>query len=298
MGDDSKIRWTDATWNPVTGCSRVSPGCEHCYAETLSLRFGWSKFPWTANHAEDNVVLHKDRLKLPLTWRKPRRVFVNSMSDLFHEMVPDEFIDKMFAVMALTPWHTYQILTKRPERMLAYFQAVPEEEVGWLPRARASWGIREQLVDADSWLSEKLTEDQWDLVGDADRIDLPLPNVWLGTSVEDQRRADERVPLLLRTPAAVRFLSCEPLLGPVDLVRAVNKLDWLDPASLTPGGLDWVIVGGESGPKFRPMETEWARAIRDDCVRSGTAFFFKQSAGIRTEMGQELDGVRWEQFPT
>lgn len=283
MGD-TMIRWTDKTWNPVTGCSRVSPGCEHCYAEALSLRFGHSKLPWTANHAKDNVVLHPDRLGDPLRWRKPSRVFVNSMSDLFHEEIPDEFIDKVFGLMQVTPQHTYQILTKRPQRMVDYFGACYND---WSDRA-------DKVYEASRAFGYMAQE--W-----------PLPNVWLGVSVEDQRRADERIPLLLQVPAWLRFLSCEPLLGPLDLSsfryawpteeretiqgNAFTALDDLGE------GVEWVIVGGESGPKFRTMDLDWARSIRDQCVAAGVPFFFKQSSGFRTEMGQELDGVRWEQFP-
>jgi protein gp37 len=244
----SAIHWTDATWNPVTGCSRVSPGCEHCYAEALSLRYGWSRLPWTAPHAAENVVLHPERLGLPLRWRQPRRVFVNSMSDLFHERVPEAFIEEVFRVMAAAGWHTFQVLTKRPARMHA-------------------------VVASDTFASAVGGAHGW-----------PLPNVWLGTSVEDQRRADERVPLLARTPAAVRFLSCEPLLGPLDLAP------WLD-------RLGWVIVGGESGPRHRPMDPDWARALRDQCAAAGVPFFFKQGAGPRPGMHRELDGRLWEQFP-
>ena len=190
MSDKTKIEWTDATWNPVTGCTMVSPGCDHCYAETIAHRFaGTAAYP-------DGfaVTLRPERLDQPLRWRRPRRVFVNSMSDLFHKDVPDEYIACIWAVMALAPQHTFQVLTKRHGRMRSlldddgFIQRVWNEMDGFLPRAKHP------------------DESRW-----------PLPNVWLGVSVEDQQRADLRIPALLDTPAAVRFLSCEPLLRPVDL---------------------------------------------------------------------------------
>jgi protein gp37 len=229
----TKIRWTNETWNPTTGCSRVSAGCKHCYAEHISLRFGFSKKPWTARNAKENVVLHPERLRKPYGWRAPKRVFVNSMSDLFHEAIPDDYIRDVFEVMADLPQHTFQVLTKRPERA-------------------ASW------------------EGPW------------TPNIWMGTSVED-RRVLARVDQLRCCSAAIRFISAEPLLGPLE---ALN----LD-------GIDWVIVGGESGPGYRRMDHDWACGIRDKCVESGVAFFFKQDSGPRTEMRPWLDGMSWEQYP-
>jgi len=234
MSDKSAIEWTDATWNPVTGCSKVSPGCANCYAETLSLRFGHSKLPWTPENAAANVVLHPERLSLPLTWRTPRLVFVNSMSDLFHELVPWEYIDQVFDVMEQAPRHTFQVLTKRPERMRALARLVP-------------------------------------------------PNVWLGTSIENDRwtlRAD----YLRETPRAIRFLSLEPLLGPLP--------------SLDLTGIDWVIVGGESGAGHRPINPDWVRDLRDRCNTAGVAFFFKQWGGRTPKSGgRELDGRTWNEMP-
>jgi protein gp37 len=241
VGDRSAIEWTDATWNPVTGCSKVSPGCAHCYAETLSLRFGWTPGLWTPANASLNVSLRPDRLSQPLAWRRPRMVFVNSMSDLFHELVPFEFIDRVFAVMAETPKHTYQILTKRPEVMTKY----------------ACRYVRAHRA--------------------------PLPNVWMGVSVENNRWTG-RVDVLRETPAAVRFISAEPLLGPLD------RLDL--------AGIDWLIVGGESGPRHRPMDPAWARALRDRARDSGVAFFFKQWGGHTSKAGgRELDGRTWDEMP-
>ena len=268
------IEWTDETWNPVTGCSKVSEGCRHCYAERVSHRFGWTESSWTARNVVQNVQLHPERLSQPLQWRKPRRIFVNSMSDLFHEQVTDEFIAAVFAVMAEANWHTFQILTKRPQRMLEVVNSL--------------------AFDFDG------------AVFNGHRVTWPLPNVWLGVSVENQRAADERIPLLLQTPAAVRFLSCEPLLGPVDLT-AIPAIDGMNTSVLAPecwgdcacdkafgfdkgckrhGGdgqltrrIDWVIAGGESGPSARPMHPDWARSLRDQCQETAVPFLFKQWGG-------------------
>lgn len=242
MSDKSAIEWTDATWNPVTGCSKVSPGCAHCYAERLSIRFGRSVLPWTPANAEENVVLHPERLDVPLGWRQPRMVFVNSMSDMWHPLVPPEFIDQVFSVMREAGRHTYQILTKRPELMRAWFDG---------PGA--------------AWAAE------------------PLGNVWLGTSIENDRwvgRANE----LRATPAATRFISAEPLLGPLP--------------SLDLTGIDWLIVGGESGSSHRPMDESWVRELRDMADEAGTAFFFKQWGGRTPKAGgRHLDGRTWDAFP-
>ena len=261
MSDGSRIAWTDATWNPVTGCSRVSPGCAHCYAERLSHRFGWTTRPWTARHALANVQLHPDRLRQPLRWRHPRRVFVNSMSDLFHEQVPDAFLDQVFAGMALAPQHVFQVLTKRPRRAAAW----------WMDPVRCA-----RITAAVAALAERPL---------AAPLPWPLPHVWLGVSAEDQRRAAERLPILTALPAAVRFVSCEPLLGPVDLQP------WLD-------RLDWVIAGGESGPGARPCDPDWVRALRDQCAAAGVPFFFKQWGGPRPDPEPPLlDGRAWAEIP-
>ncbi len=301
----SAIEWTDETWNPVTGCSRVSPGCEHCYAETLSLRRGWSKKPWTSQNAAENVVLHPERLEKPLHWRKPRMVFANSMSDLFHERVPYEFIDRVFTVMALSPRHTYQVLTKRPERMRAYLAAATGVEYGGAPlpsrRDCAVWAAARRLLIGTG--KDVYRELPVPLPGTGPEgmgiRDWPLPNVWLGVSVEDQRRADERIPILLDTPAAVRWISAEPLLDALSFswalwegVRGHNHLDGLRK-------LDWVVVGGESGPKHRHMKDEWALQIRGQCVEAGVPFFFKQWGGRTPKAGGRLlDGREWNEMPT
>lgn len=253
----SSIEWTDTTWNPTTGCDRVSPGCDNCYALTLAKRL---KAMGNGRYQNDGsprtsgsgfgLTLHHDILEAPLTWRRPRRVFVNSMSDLFHDDVPDEFIAKVFSVMARTPRHQYQILTKRPRRMRNLL---------------GKWSVQ--------------ADDQWQ----------PAPNIWLGTSVEDQKRAALRIPLLLDTPAAVRFVSCEPLLGQVDLADYISR---------GTSRLHWVIVGGESGAHFRPLDPVWARLLRDQCLASGVAFFFKQVGGRTPKAGGRLlDGKMWNQMP-
>jgi protein gp37 len=246
MADGSAIEWTEATWNPVTGCSKVSPGCAHCYAETLSLRFRRSSGPWTPQNAAENVRLHPERLDQPLRWRRPRLVFVNSMSDLFHELVPERFIAEVFLRMEQASQHSYQILTKRPERMRDVVNRLYEEY--------------EELGPA------------------------PLANVWLGTSIEYARYAG-RADAVRETPAAVRFISAEPLLGPLG-----EELDL--------SGIDWVIVGGESGPHHRPMRSEWARELRDRCLAAHVPYFFKQWGGRTPKAGgRELDGRTWDEMP-
>jgi protein gp37 len=275
MSLNSYIEWTDATWNPVRGCTKISPGCTHCYAETFAERFrGVPGHPY--EHGFD-LRLVPEKLPEPLHWRRPRMIFVNSMSDLFHEDVPDEWIDKVFAVMALCPQHTFQMLTKRAERMRNYMFRKDE-------RGRHCGMTYAALIAATRR-------------HDTPPLDLrtwPLPNVWLGVSAEDQTRADERIPHLLETPAAVRFVSAEPLLGPIDLetiAHGGNLINALSPAigmprdghdshiwfSREPGTiLDWIIVGGESGNGARPMHPDWARSIRDQCQAAGVPFFFKQ----------------------
>lgn len=229
----TKIEWTEQTWNPVTGCTKVSLGCKHCYAERMAHRLQAMGQPNYANGFA--VMVHEHMLDIPLKRKKPTMYFVCSMSDLFHKDVLDYFISSVFDVMRATPQHTYQVLTKRPERMAEIAQ----------------------------------------------RIDWPA-NVWAGTSIESQWHAG-RMDHLLRVPAAVRFLSCEPLLGPLAL-----KLD----------GIQWVIVGGESGSGARPMHPEWARSLRDQCQASNVAYFFKQWGGVNKKAtGRELDGRTWDEMP-
>ncbi len=241
MSDNSTIEWTQATWNPVTGCTKVSPGCAHCYAETFAERFrGVPGHPYEVGF---DLTLRPERLELPLTWKRPRLIFVNSMSDLFHPAVSDDFIVRVFDTMQRAAHHKFQVLTKRPERTAAL----------------------------------------------ADRLPWP-ENVWMGTSVENQRWTT-RINDLKEIPAAVRFLSCEPLLGPL---------------SLDLSGVHWVIAGGESGPRARAMRPDWAEGVRDQCVAQRVPFFFKQwgafdACGKRVgkgRAGRELCGRTWDGMPT
>lgn len=235
MGGKSAIEWTDATWNPVTGCTKVSPGCKHCYAERLAARLQLLGNPRYRRGFD--VTLHPDQLTLPLRWRQPRRIFVNSMSDLFHESVPEEFIQKVFEIMVQAPWHIFQILTKRAQRLA-------------------------DLAPQFPW----------------------PPNVWQGVSVENAHYT-WRIDHLRNVPAIVRFLSIEPLLGPIKTL----PLD----------GIHWVIVGGESGPRHRPMNPVWVRRIRDQCVAADVPFFFKQWGGLTSKSrGRLLDGQEWNEVPS
>lgn len=281
MSAQSSIEWTEATWNPVTGCTKVSPGCDNCYAETFAER--WRGTPGHHFETGFDVTLRPNALELPLRWRKGRRVFVNSMSDLFHKDVPDEYIAQVFAVMSLTPQHTYQVLTKRHGRMRSLLTSSDFR----LACEKAQMEIvNDETAPLTAYQREAKTSQWWSDFAE------PLRNVWLGVSVEDQKRADLRIPALLETPAAVRFLSCEPLLGPVKLplfdeTEGCTCGGYGPPyyvhearCGLTPGlawgGLHWVIVGGESGPGARPMHPQWARDLRDQCVTADVPFFFKQ----------------------
>jgi protein gp37 len=234
MADRSAIEWTEATWNPVTGCSKVSPGCAHCYAETFAER--WRGVPGHPYEQGFDLKLWPKRLDQPLRWKRPRTIFVNSMSDLFHEEIPDEFVEKVFQVMGEADWHVFQILTKRHERLL---------ELG----RNLEWP----------------------------------PNVWMGVSIEN-RRFVHRADFLREVPAAVRFISAEPLLGPL--------------GGLDLSGIDWLIAGGESGPGHRPVSEEWLFELRDRCLEDNVAFFFKQWGGARPKTGGRLlDGHTWDQMP-
>ncbi len=332
MADKTFIEWADATWNPIIGCTKVSPGCANCYIErTPAFRMTGQRF----ERGRIPVRLHPDRLGQPLRWRKPRRVFVVSMGDLFHEDVPDEFIEQVFARMdvARHRGHTFQVLTKRPERMR---------------KLLADEGFAEMVAYTSSEENVFTEYEGWESIEWA----WPLPNVHLGVSVENQRMADERIPLLLDTPAAVRFLSCEPLLGPLDLGKAGGLSVYREASAVTeytsgksdaipykrPGrgwqrfdgrvGIDWVIVGGESGPGRaerklvercaerpcsgigwghwtcggtgwhpKPEALEWLRSIRDQCQAAGVPFHLKQYSGNRPASNPELDGRTWKEMP-
>ncbi len=291
MADNTAIEWSDSTWNPIAGCSVLSPGCTHCYAVKMAARIekmqaalgkptpyaGLTQASKAGPVWNGRIAVASDEtLTQPLRWRRPRRIFVNSMSDLFHEDVPDETIDRVFAVMALAPQHTFQVLTKRAARMREYMTA----DGGF-----GRWGYIEHQARKLANIPNGKTLATYG--GSC------LPNVWLGVSTEDQARADERIPHLLATPAAVRFISAEPLLGPVRLDHMQQPggffIDALEGEHWYPGAgsissstfygeprLDWVIAGGESGPKARPSHPDWFRALRDQCAAAGVPFFFKQ----------------------
>lgn len=252
MADRSHIEWTDATWNPLVGCHKVSPGCDNCYAEGVVNRFAGtsSAFP----NRFDVVTMRGPRmLEQPLRWSKPRRVFVNSLSDLFHADVQSVFIAQVFAVMALAQQHSFQLLTKRHGRMRSLLND-------------------DGFLDAVSGHMQELGSHN-----EVPDVGWPLPNVWLGVSVEDQKWADLRVPALLDTPAAVRWISAEPLLGPVDLRLWLRQAwDAWKPSDPFTAPLDWVVVGGESGRNARPMHPDWPRSLRDQCETAGVPFLMKQ----------------------
>jgi protein gp37 len=234
MADNSAIEWTEATWNPVTGCDRISPGCAHCYARTFAER--WRGVPGHAYEQGFDMRLWPERIDQPLKWKRPRQIFVNSMSDLFHPEVPDEFIAEVFATMVEADWHVFQILTKRPERLL-------------------------ELADELPW----------------------PPHIWMGVSIEN-RRFVHRADLLREVPAAIRFVSAEPLLGPLE------GLDLTD--------IHWLIAGGESGAGHRPIREEWVIDLRDRCLEEHVAFFFKQWGGFRPKSnGRLLEGREWNAMP-
>ncbi len=277
MSDNTGIEWADATWNPLVGCTKVSPGCDNCYAEGVVNRFaGHNKaFPNTFD-----VVTIRDRrmLEQPLRWARPRKVFVNSLSDLFHKDVPDEFIALVFAVMVATPQHTYQLLTKRHGRMRSLLNSEAF-------RCLVSEALTQWAVTGDGAVKAAAGRSNWY----ASNGLWPLPNVWLGVSVEDQHWADLRIPALLDTPAAVRWISAEPLLGPVCVTP------WLAKDAGAAATLDWVVVGGESGVDARSMHPDWARHLRDDCAVEGVPFLFKQWGSWRPLRGNECarNGDEW-----
>lgn len=257
----TRIEWATRVWNPVTGCSPISEGCENCYALRMATRFaGHGGYP--ADHPFA-VTLHKDKLEEPLRWKTPQRVFVCSMGDLFHEDVPGAWLIKIWGVMAQCPQHTFLILTKRPERMHRFVSTLFDPS---LPR------------------------------GPDQTYNIVLPNVWLGVTAENQARADERIPILLQTPAAKRFVSCEPLLGPITFRPQARDLFEMHELSVTGDGtkplmlrgIDWLIAGGESGPGARPMHPGWARYLRDQCQEIGVPFFFKQWGEWTTDVPQGL----------
>ena len=276
MSDNSAIEWTDTTWNPVVGCAKVSPGCKNCYAETMAARHVLMsralkrESPYLPvvdaerRRWNGRAVTLPARLAEPLSWKKPRRVFVNSMSDLFHDDVPFEFIAAVFGVMAATPRHTYQVLTKRPARMLEWFAWLNQHGHERRPPPTGDFrpfddGARARHVWVDLAEHTIATTASW-----------PLSNVWLGVSTENQATADERIPLLLQAPAAVRFISAEPLLEPIDLRRVGPMREG------NSNGVDWIIIGGESGPGARRCELGWISSLIQQCEAAHVACFVKQ----------------------
>lgn len=355
MSDGTSIEWTDASWNPVRAshwvpvagvgedsdlgdmklgwhCEHVSPGCANCYAGPINRRLGTGLEYKPGHRGEISIFVDDKALQHPLRWRRPRRIFVGSMTDLFADFVTDAMLDRIFAVMALCPQHTFQLLTKRPERMRAYLHGSdllarladsvmvrydPDEPLAphrtglaWADGRGSAWGVHRAIQGMQAQVHP------W-----------PLPNVWLGVSVEDQRRADERIPILLDTPAAIRWISAEPLLGPVDLsgirrfaeapkefIDCLTGRFWTDnsgnpnpdPSWAWPGRLpldddreildrhlDWVVVGGESGPGARPMHPDWARGLRDQCAAAGVPFLFKQWGAWSAELDRDKDDPDW-----
>lgn len=317
MAQGTSIEWTEATWNTVTGCTRASAGCDNCYAVTMTRRLeamGQDKYAGLVNsgkqHFNGVVKCHDEALMEPLRRRKPTTYFVNSMGDTFHKDVPFEFIDRMFAVMAMCPQHTFQVLTKRPERMAQYFAELRGGRISTEVRVATELDF---FGEDDAYFDRSCRAAAGILNGDT----WPLPNVWLMTTVEDQSQT-WRITELLKCPAVIRGLSCEPLIAPLSLRwlaafpenapttamnphnadRSTDELDGLR-------RLDWVIVGGESGHGARPMKEEWALTLRDQCQTAGVAFHFKQWGahgpdGIRCDKhanGRTLNGQTWDELP-
>lgn len=294
----TNIEWADAVWNPVTGCSKISQGCKHCYAEAVAKRF-WKDRKFT------DVRIHSERLEQPLHWKRPRRVFVNSMSDLFHVDVPELFILETLAIMALTPHITYLVLTKRPEQA----RQILGQDKDWAEVLGDAAFLATHNDEAECFVANAISGASKPRGGP---MGWPLPNLWLGVSVEDQATADERIPLLLQTPAAVRFVSAEPLLGPLNLTHCGeidgHPLCCLDCHPLVQDqekciGIDWVIVGGESGPGARPCNVEWIRSIVRQCKEAAVPCFVKQlgamSVTADAETSSEFNhcGVRLRLHP-
>ncbi|MNR93472.1 Phage protein Gp37/Gp68 [compost metagenome] len=282
MGDNTKIEWADASWNPIVGCTKVSEGCRNCYAFDLhtmrhKAKLEGKQLPEQYAKPFSEIQLFPNRLDQPLRWKRPRKIFVNSLSDLFHPDVPDSFLDEIFTVMAKAKQHIFMVLTKRPERMKRYMEGCQ--------RGADDMGGR-----------------------------FPWPNVWMGVTAENQQAADERIPLLLQTPAAVRWLSVEPMVGPVDLnavPRPDNAYFWQrgEKGCITDPNepddyvywhkhdqINWVVCGGESGRKARPMHPDWARSLRDQCQDAGVPFLFKQWGEWSPDVRFHNDDVRYGEF--
>ena len=264
----TKIEWATESWNPITGCTPVSEGCEHCYARRMAKRLrGRCGYPVEEPF---RVTFHPDKLDQPMKWKKPRMIFVCSMGDLFHEDVKNGWLADIFDTMAdaRCEHHTFLILTKRPERWHDFMYFVEE-----------------------FWAGDTAFNTNMSI------LDRPGNNIWLGVSAENQKHSDERIPVLLQIPAERRFVSIEPMLGPVDLAHWLFEPKWNDFSDLKKN-IDWVIVGGESGPGARPMHPDWPRSIRDQCQAAGVPFFFKQWGGVNKKTaGRLLDGQEWNEYP-
>lgn len=313
MSEKTGISWCDSTWNPLRGCSKVSAGCKNCYAEGVAARFSGPGLPYEGTIRDGRwngeIRFVPEKLSEPLRWKRPRRIFVNSMSDLFHDGVPFEFIAAVFGVMAACPQHTFQVLTKRAARAVRFFawlsvQNKPDDD--WTGgRLECTWQALRIEAETFGDSGPLHTRHAADPVGP-----WPLPNVHIGVSVENQDTADERIPLLLQCPAAVRWVSYEPALERVDFD---NSRDWLTPVITKPADaprLDWIVVGGESGPNARPFHVQWARSTIAQCKAAGTACFVKQigsspcpafDLGIKDRAGADPsewpDDLRVQEFP-
>jgi protein gp37 len=281
---DTSIEWATKVWNPTTGCDRVSPGCDHCYAMTMAKRLkgmGSAKYQRDGDPRTSGpgfaATHHSGEVSLPMKWRKPQRIFVNSMSDLFHDDIPDMFISRVWDVMRRCPQHTFMVLTKRHARMRSLLSSAAFQETHHQLGGVGTDGSNGHLEHFRTW---------------------PLRNVWLGVSAENQQWADIRIPALLDTPAAVRFASLEPLLGPINLDNCGGYQAVRPDPDPTLTYLDWVIVGGESGHHFRFLDPDWIRELRDECNAASVAFLFKQWGGNTPKAnGRELDGRTWDQYP-
>jgi protein gp37 len=316
MSVESKIEWTDATWNPTRGCTEIAPGCAHCYAKTFAERFrGVPSHPYERGF---DPRIAPDKLTEPLKWKKPRRIFVDSMSDLFHEAFEFDYIAACFGVMAAAWWHTHQVLTKRPDRAVEFFAWV---EANHAKRYRHPEIIEHAACVAQEHGQQEAADALFSAANDrVGRNVWPLPNVWIGTSIANQTDADKNIPHLLQIPAVVRFLSAEPLLGPVDLAFcAPHVLDYDEsnpafvnafsgmsyhprtcmtapPTEGTSRGIQWVIVGGESGPHARPCNVEWIRSVVAQCKAAGVPVFVKQLGArptLQAPLLEEWPTARW-----
>ena len=322
----TKIEWADAVWNPVTGCTKISEGCDNCYAAKMVNRL--QKIPATQKKYQNGfkVTCHENELAKPLSWEKDRKIFVCSMGDLFHDDVPFEFIAQIYGIMSMCPQHTFMVLTKRPDRALKFYQWCEEKEQE-LYKCPADQNIYLEYLPLE--IIGPYTEQ----FGDSFPEEIPLDNIWLGVTAENQARADERIPILLQIPAAVRFVSVEPMLSPVDFdkIPPQNLGEWagfniksgacFGGAYENEKGLHWVICGGESGPNARPIHPDWVRSLKDQCRAAKVPFFFKQwgewfpdnkryfharsmifgdSAVFKIgkkAAGRELDGKEYLEFP-